>query len=695
MWRGQQAHIVYFLSLLGALLGLSLSTTTYAQSHPATSLYNTQQGPTGGLQTVGYRNAYAGSLRLQLLADFFIVDDFLFEGDQHRFTAGHLSFSWSVLSFLELFASTRVVGSHNTQSDPELLQALGDLHWGVKAGYSPLPWLSMGGDLNVTMLNRIGDLGFAATSTNVGLRAGLSTDFRYLEKGIPLILRFNTQYLFNQSAKLVSGIESRRLTALVNAGNNPDNESRHLISRAERFAFNVNRTDTVDLSVGIEVPWDVGRGWRLNPLAEWNWSIPVNRQGFDCVRPSADNTQNDEDRCLDDVGIKAFGMTANLGLRVRPPLRGLSFIAAGQVGITGTSTFTRELTPTAPYRVMLGLAYSYDAIPRAQMTTGSHAPSQPTQAGHSIEGRVYGGSRKVPVHEAKIYFTDNQHSALLSNEKGEFRTAPLENTRHTLRIVHPDYQESYCAVSAPHPPSAKQQDFQRRHSTQTIPVECFLNDLPPRGKLVIQVFNIDNAPIAGAQITATSSAQSLKPVHTDAAGKVMLQKLSIGTYRIHFEAEGYLLRVRTIDIKQGNKEAKLAVQLIRRPEEAQVDLRDDQLITRGKIQFRVNSARLHPASNYILEQVADLLLQHQEIKRLRIEGHTDSRGSEQYNRRLSRDRANAVKQWLVEQGVEAHRLEGRGFGSSQPVAPNNNASGRSRNRRVQFTVLKREEAKKP
>ena len=68
--------------------------------------------------------------------------------------------------------------------------------------------------------------------------------------------------------------------------------------------------------------------------------------------------------------------------------------------------------------------------------------------------------------------------------------------------------------------------------------------------------------------------------------------------------------------------------------------------------------------------------------------HTDSKGSDSYNLRLSRARANSVRSYLITQGVEGSRLTAQGFGETQPVASNTSEEGRAENRRVEFKVIK-------
>ncbi len=69
-----------------------------------------------------------------------------------------------------------------------------------------------------------------------------------------------------------------------------------------------------------------------------------------------------------------------------------------------------------------------------------------------------------------------------------------------------------------------------------------------------------------------------------------------------------------------------------------------------------------------------------------IKGHTDNVGSDAANMKLSRDRAESVKAYLVSKGANPSRIEATGYGESQPIATNGTAAGRQKNRRVEFTL---------
>jgi len=106
-----------------------------------------------------------------------------------------------------------------------------------------------------------------------------------------------------------------------------------------------------------------------------------------------------------------------------------------------------------------------------------------------------------------------------------------------------------------------------------------------------------------------------------------------------------------------------------------------------RIEFDNNKATLRAVSNDVLKAVADTLKAHADIKRVQVQGHTDNRGARPYNQILSRNRAATVKQWLINAGIDASRLESAGFGQDKPIDTNETAEGRQNNRRVQFIIL--------
>jgi outer membrane protein OmpA-like peptidoglycan-associated protein len=99
--------------------------------------------------------------------------------------------------------------------------------------------------------------------------------------------------------------------------------------------------------------------------------------------------------------------------------------------------------------------------------------------------------------------------------------------------------------------------------------------------------------------------------------------------------------------------------------------------------FDFNKSTLLPASDPVLQKVADLLAKDPALK-VEIQGHTDNVGGDAYNQTLSEARARAVMDWLIKHGTKAGRLTAKGYGKTRPVADNNSDAGRAKNRRVEI-----------
>jgi OOP family OmpA-OmpF porin len=117
----------------------------------------------------------------------------------------------------------------------------------------------------------------------------------------------------------------------------------------------------------------------------------------------------------------------------------------------------------------------------------------------------------------------------------------------------------------------------------------------------------------------------------------------------------------------------------------------DRILTDGKIitsaiKFDAGKATIKPQSMGMINKVYNLMKEHQEIK-FSVEGHTDSDGDEQLNQKLSEERAAAVKEKLVDMGIEDSRLTTKGWGEGKPIHDNSSPEGKANNRRVEFVKL--------
>jgi len=111
----------------------------------------------------------------------------------------------------------------------------------------------------------------------------------------------------------------------------------------------------------------------------------------------------------------------------------------------------------------------------------------------------------------------------------------------------------------------------------------------------------------------------------------------------------------------------------------------EQTVIVRSVDFEFNSAQLTVPAQQTLDQVASALTAQPELT-VEIQGYSDSTGAAEYNLRLSQRRADSVKGYLTNKGVNASTLTARGYGKENPVASNGTAEGRAQNRRVAFEV---------
>jgi outer membrane protein OmpA-like peptidoglycan-associated protein len=102
--------------------------------------------------------------------------------------------------------------------------------------------------------------------------------------------------------------------------------------------------------------------------------------------------------------------------------------------------------------------------------------------------------------------------------------------------------------------------------------------------------------------------------------------------------------------------------------------------------FDYNKATIKPESDSLLTEVAKVMTDHPEIKQVRVEGHTDNKGSAAYNLKLSQQRAESVIKWLSSHGIAAERLVAKGVGLTTPLVANDTEANRALNRRVEFHI---------
>ncbi|HEX6846259.1 MAG TPA: OmpA family protein [Chitinophagaceae bacterium] len=200
-----------------------------------------------------------------------------------------------------------------------------------------------------------------------------------------------------------------------------------------------------------------------------------------------------------------------------------------------------------------------------------------------------------------------------------------------------------------------------------------------------------NLPISGATVSIvdTISNQTLFTRVTGADGKYSIELPEVIPLKAVASAEGYL--------PNSVHFTKPAVEdiVLNNPTICLFDApKDDGTVTVDNIYYDFNSATLRDESFPVLDQLVAMMNENKELK-LEIGAHTDSKGTDAYNLKLSDARAKSVVDYLIRKGINTDRLESKGYGESKPVAENanidgsDNPEGRQKNRRTEFKIIKR------
>lgn len=192
---------------------------------------------------------------------------------------------------------------------------------------------------------------------------------------------------------------------------------------------------------------------------------------------------------------------------------------------------------------------------------------------------------------------------------------------------------------------------------------------------------------AAAQQAAAAAAQAAKEkAEADAARAAALQQQQ------QLQAEAERSRLAASEADRARQAAEADKEQMRQRLLQQLNLiletRDSArglIVNMSDVLFDFNKWTLKPGAREKLSKISGIVLAYPGL-RLEVEGHTDSVGSDEYNQTLSEKRAFAVRDYLVQQGINGNSVTARGFGKSNPVASNDSAAGRQRNRRVELVV---------
>lgn len=196
------------------------------------------------------------------------------------------------------------------------------------------------------------------------------------------------------------------------------------------------------------------------------------------------------------------------------------------------------------------------------------------------------------------------------------------------------------------------------------------------------VLDIQKKIVKGAKINVmdNTTQKSIGDYSSDNQGKFSFVLERGKNYNLSFEAEGYLFQSENVNMPKEQVYSSVEKNVMLQP------IASGSKIVLNNLFFDFNKAKVRKESFVELDKIYKLLKEKADIK-AELSGHTDNKGDNNLNMKLSNDRAKAVMDYLVKKGINKSRLIAKGYGKDQPVASNDTDAGRQLNRRVEMKIL--------
>ncbi|MEO0206245.1 MAG: OmpA family protein [candidate division WOR-3 bacterium] len=317
--------------------------------------------------------------------------------------------------------------------------------------------------------------------------------------------------------------------------------------------------------------------------------------------------------------------------------------------LTDSTNITTGWGVAPPWAVIAGFSYCVD-----------FKPEGPKLA--IIAGTVVNDKTDEPLSANVSFYRDGSLvKSITSNTLGQFEFKDVEPGNYRIvSSLEGFYDESIELLVS---------------EGEKIPLNLRLRPIPTEGELTINVIDLSTKQPMVAKVTVGDVIEEIT--------SSMTKTLKAGTYKITASVtdENYLPYERTITLEAGKK-LELEIALVKK----------EFKIVLPEVYFETAKSEIKPESYPVLDDAAKTIAKifsGNATTTIEVQGHTDSRGSDSYNLKLSQDRAGAVKDYLVtNHNLDANRLIPKGYGESKPVAPNTTPENMAKNRRVEFVIVK-------
>lgn len=573
-----------------------------------------------------------GIVRVGFLGEYLNQVDFPVRNAQNirsgiTFAASFQPFQWG-----EIYVGYAASANTNNRTSPNLLQALGDLTLGIKASNQWFNGFHAGVDLRLLTFSGVGNQGIDRFAVGFKPTALVTYDVRALSPKVPIIATVALGFTLDSTANLVT----QRLNA------------------SEEFALGINRFNRFNFGASLEVPLPI-----VTPFLEYSLAAPLGVPSGLLTGP---------DGATVPVGA-AMPQQLGLGLKITA-IKDLTLLSGFNLGLTRNVGLGVPATP--PWNFFVGASFAIDPFQRGETKTVETIRERKIEqkvevaSKSRVEGTVVNAATRAPIAGAVVTVPGLLPSA--TDAQGRFST--LETKELKAKVV---------AERDGYKPAAVDVVLEPGKATK---VELALEEDVKKGTFEISAASGKKA--LKAQIALRGPAE-LNVETVEGAAKQI--EVPAGTWSVSATADGYLSQTREVQIPAGGK-MPLLFELIPAPKKMLVIFKGDKIEILQQVHFATGKATILADSYSLLQQVVDVIVRNN-VKKVSVEGHTDNKGVKAANQQLSDERARAVVDYLVSQGVDPKRLEAVGYGDSKPIAPNLTARGRELNRRVEFIVLEK------
>ncbi len=574
-----------------------------------------------------------GVVRVSLLGEYLNQLDFPVRSAQNIRSAVTFAASFQPFEWGEIFVSYGAAANTNNRTSPNLIQALGDLSLGIKVAHHFGKGFHLGGDLRLLTFSGVGNQGVDRFAVGFKPMLLATYDFRALSTSAPFIFTAGLGFTLDSTSGLVT---NQRLNA------------------SEEFALNVNRYHRFNFNLALELPFPV-----VTPFFEYTLAAPLGVTNNELTGPDG----------LFINASTAMAQVFGVGLKITA-VKDLTFVTGFNLGLARSVGLGVPATP--PWNFYFGAQFAIDPFQRGETKFVETIREKKLEVAKilapvRLEGVVTDAETQKPLSGVIIAVGGVKPSA--TNDVGQYESLPITAKSVKLSVAREGYKpvDREIAVDA------------------TKPTRVDLALEPDMKKAKFEVSATANKKPIKADITFSGAgAAKLQTPEGNAPAEV---ELPAGTYTITATADGHLAQTRDVQVQAGGK-LVVTFDLVPSPRKILVIFKGDKIEILQQVRFATGKSTILPESFNLLQQVVDAIIKNN-VKRVKVEGHTDNRGAKPANQTLSEDRARSVMEYLIAQGIDRVRLESVGYGDSKPIAPNLTARGRELNRRVEFIVLEK------